>query len=393
MIGCGVPVPSHRAIHVQLPIIPQVADWIRMHPGTISLGQGVAGYPPPAEAWAELDRLRHEPALHRYQGVDGLPELRDALTERLQRRHGLIIDASRALMVTAGANAAFLQVVLAICDPGDEVVLPLPYYFNQEMALALANVRAVPVPSDSGHHPDLEAIIGALTPRTRAIVTVSPNNPTGAVYPEGTLKALNELCARRGMFHISDETYAPFVYDGARHVSPGAFDGASPHTISLFSFSKTYGFASWRIGCAVFPGSLRESLRKIQDTNVICPPVISQLAALGCLRAGDDWVAQRVAEVAAVRSGVLRDLAATEDLIEVSPADGAFYVLLRLKRNLDPLPLTHRLIAEHGVAVIPGSAFGLTEGCPLRVAYGALTTATASEGIGRLASGLRTITG
>ena len=242
------------------------------------------------------------------------------------------------------------------------------------------------------HHPDPDAIARALTPRTRAIVTVSPNNPTGAVYPEPTLRAINDLCARHGLYHVSDETYAPFVYDGARHVSPGAFPGAAAHTISLFSFSKAYGFASWRIGYAVFPALLLESLRKIQDTNLICPPVASQLAALGCLRAGAAWVAARVAEIAAVRAEVLRRLRELEDLTEISPADGAFYVLLRVRRNLDPLELTRRLIAEHRVAVIPGSAFGLTNTCHLRVAYGALNHETAAEGLGRLATGLRAVT-
>lgn len=388
-----MPAPSRRASEVRLPIIPQVADWIRAHPGTLSLGQGVAGYPPPAEAWAELDRLNREPTLHRYQAVDGLPALCDALAERLHQRHDIRIDESRSLMVTAGANAAFLQIVLALCDPGDEVILPLPFYFNQEMALSLANVRPVPVPCDARHHPDVEAIACALTPRTRAIVTVSPNNPTGAVYPEATLRAINDLCAREGLMHISDETYAPFLYGEARHVSPGAFPGAGDHTVSLFSFSKTYGFASWRIGCAVFPRPLLESLRKIQDTNLICPPVVSQLAALGCLRAGDAWVASRVGEIATVRDEVLRGLTELGDLVDTAPADGAFYVLLRVRRSLDPLLLTHRLIAEHGVAVIPGAAFGLTGTCHLRVAYGALTPATAAEGLGRLIRGLSTLAG
>lgn len=387
---------STRAAQVQLPIIPQVADWIRACPGTLSLGQGVAGYPPPAEAWIETERLRREPLLHRYQAVQGIPELLAALEAKLKRFNGITLgaDSGRACMVTAGANAGFLQMILAIADPGDEVILTLPYYFNQEMALGLANVRAVLVPGDSHHRPDVEALARAITPRTRAIVTVSPNNPTGAVYPVEILRTIQELCRRHRLYHISDETYEAFTYDGATHVSPGSFPNSAGHTISLFSFSKAYGFASWRVGYAVFPAALVESLRKIQDTNLICPPVISQFGALGCLQAGDAWVAARVAELGEVRRRVLGELRPLEELVEVAPAQGAFYVMLRVRPGVaapDSLALTHALIARHRVAVIPGVAFGLGEDCRLRVAYGALSADTAAEGVGRLAAGLREI--
>ncbi len=393
MLPCAVRATSQRVDRVQSPIIAQVADWICAHPGTLSLGQGVAGYAPPAEAAREVERLAHEPHLHRYQSVDGLPELRETLTTRLRERHGPEITVDRALMVTAGANAAFLQVILAICDPGDEVLLPLPYYFNQEMALTLAHVHAVPIPCDARHHPDFEALERSLTPHTRAIVTVSPNNPTGAVYPAPLLRAINDLCARRGVFHVSDETYAPFVYAPHRHVSPGASPGAADHTISLFSFSKAYGIASWRIGCALFPKSLHVALRKVQDTVLICPPVVSQLAALGCLRAGEAWLNARVTELEHVRNAVLRGLSPLADLAEVSPLDGAFYAFLRLRHGGCPIELTRRLIAEHRVAVIPGTAFGLGGAGHLRIAYGTLAPDTAVEALGRLVTGLRALAG
>lgn len=383
---------SQRARAVQAPIIPQVADWIRAHPGTLSLGQGVAGYSPPPQAWAALARLESEPAWHRYQAVGGLPELVDALRDKLARQNGLTLTPDRALMVTAGANAAFQQVILAICDPGDEVLLPLPYYFNQEMALSLANARPVTVaPAPGNFLPDLEALERAVTARTRAVVTVSPNNPTGAVYPEELLRSINTLCRERGLFHITDETYEAFTYGASRHVSPGRFPDSAAHTISLFSFSKAYGFASWRIGYVVFPAELVDAMRKIQDTLLICPPVVSQLAAWGCLQAGDAWLNQRRAEVEATRHCVLAGLKELEGLAECAPADGAFYVFLRLAGDLDSLELTRRLIALHRVAVIPGSAFGWQTPCCLRIAYGALTPSTAAEGVGRLVAGLRQI--
>ncbi|MFO1461791.1 MAG: pyridoxal phosphate-dependent aminotransferase [Verrucomicrobiota bacterium] len=386
-----MPLTSGRARSVQAPIIPQVAEWIRSHPGTLSLGQGIAGYPPPPEALAEVARLHTEPQLHRYQPVEGLPELLEALWIKLSRDNGIRPGPDQVLMVTAGANVAFQQIILALCDPGDEVILPLPYYFNQDMALALANVRTVCVPGDRRLHPDVDALSRAITPRTRAIVTVSPNNPTGAVYPEETLRAVNELCQSRGLLHISDETYEDFTHDGIRHLSPGSFPGASGHTVSLFSLSKAYGFASWRMGYVVYPAELRDAMRKIQDTLLICPPVVSQLAAIGCLKAGKPWLRERLASVADVRHRVLAQLEGLHDLAQWPAADGAFYVYLRLPGGGDPMDLARRLIEHHRVAVIPGTAFGETRECTLRVAYGALTPEGAEEGLSRLVGGLRAL--
>jgi aspartate/methionine/tyrosine aminotransferase len=296
-------------------------------------------------------------------------------------------------MVTAGGNQAFLNVALGILDPGDEVILPVPYYFNHEMAITMVNARPVLVPTDSNYQLDLGALRAAITPRTRAIVTVSPNNPSGAVYPETTLRAVNALCAEHGIYHISDEAYEYFTFDDARHFSPASIPGASAHTISLFSMSKAYGFASWRIGWMVFPTELEPAMQKIQDTVIICPPVIAQYAAAGALSQGRTFVKEKVRALAETRAMVHRQLRILEKagLTDVNPASGALYFILRLRSRLKPLAYATRLIREHGVAVIPGDAFGLAEGCHLRVAYGALQPATALEGIGRLVAGVQAL--
>lgn len=390
---------SQRLRAVQSPIIPVIADLIRAHPGTISLGQGVVGYRPPPAATAAIERFLADPANHKYQPVAGLPALLAALAEKLAAENGVRTgpEHGNRVMVTAGGNNAFLAAVLAIVDPGDEVILPTPYYFNHEMAVTMASGRPVLVPTDAEHQLDLAALRAAITPRTRAIVTISPNNPTGAVYPAAALRAVNALCAERGIFHLSDEAYEAFTYDGAEHFSVGSLPGSAPHTISLFSMSKAFGFASWRIGWMVYPEKLEPALRKIQDTIVICPPVISQFAALGALDAGNGggaaFVREKLRGIARVRAIVQRELAALQaaGICEVPPAAGAFYFLLRLKAKsaaLTSLAAAERLIREHGVAVIPGSAFGLVEGCHLRIAYGALAEDTAAEGLGRLVRGL-----
>jgi aspartate/methionine/tyrosine aminotransferase len=297
-------------------------------------------------------------------------------------------------MVTAGGNQAFMNTVLAIADPGDEFILPTPYYFNHEMAITMANCRPVLVPTDAAYQLDVDALRAAITARTRAIITVSPNNPSGAVYPAAVLRAVNALCAERGIFHISDEAYEYFTYDGAKHFSAASLPGSADHTISLYSLSKAYGFASWRIGWMVFPQKLEAAMRKIQDTLLICPPVVSQFAALGALSAGAAYVRGHLRDISEVR-GVVRNALAplvTEGICEVPPAQGAFYFLLRLSnQSRSPMEAAERLVREHAVAVIPGNAFGLERGCHLRVAYGALPKATAADGIERLVRGLRAL--
>lgn len=382
---------SQRLQAVQPPVIPLVAALIRDHPGTISLGQGVVNYPPPEAAATALRDFFDTPDNHQYELVDGLPQLRELITEKLAAENGITLDRDNALVVTAGGNMAFLNALLAIGDPGDEVILQTPYYFNHEMAVTMASCRPVLVPTDARFQPDLEKLRAAISPRTRALVTVSPNNPTGAVYPEATLRAINELCRGAGIFHLHDEAYEYFTWDGAKHFSPGSIAGSAPHTISLFSLSKAYGFASWRIGYQVIPVDLLDAVKKIQDTNLICPPVVSQFAATGALQAGRAWCEPHLRNIEAVRGIVARELSPLADLCEVPPAAGAFYFFLKLDTQRSPLWIVESLIREHRVAAIPGDAFGLVDGCALRISYGALTPENAREGMRRLVGGLRTL--
>jgi len=376
---------------VQSPIIPVVADLIRRHPGTISLGQGVVYYGPPPQAEQKVAEFFRVPEIHKYKPVHGIPELVEAFTKKLRAENNVEVGVERALFTTAGGNLAFASAVLAITDPGDEIIIQAPYYFNHEMAITMANVRPVIARTLDNYQLDLEAIRAAITPRAKAIVTISPNNPTGAVYPEADLRAVNALCAERGLYHIHDEAYEYFTYDGAKHFSPASIPGAEPHTISLFSLSKAYGFASWRIGFALVPTSLRESMNKILDTLQICPPVIAQFAAIGCLEAGIAYTRQKLEEIVRVRALVKEALTKFGDSVEVPDSRGAFYFLIRPRTKLKPMEIVEQLVTKNRVAVVPGTAFGVEDRCALRVSYGSLTTETAREGLQRLTDGLSKI--
>lgn len=383
---------------VQSPIIPVVGELIRNCPGTISLGQGVVYYGPPPEAFEQIPQFLAEPENHKYKPVQGIAPLLNVIQAKLKAENGIDIGTENSIVVTAGSNMAFMNVVLAITTPGDEIILQTPYYFNHEMAITMASCRAVLVATDGNYQLRPDAIQQAITQRTRAVVTISPNNPTGAVYSQEALREVNEICRARGIYHISDEAYEYFTYNDVQHFSPGAklaasnaYAQSSGHTISLYSLSKAYGFASWRIGYMVIPEHLLVSVKKIQDTILICPPVISQYAALGALQAGVGYCRDKMRIIAEVRQLVLHELSHLGDLCTIPPANGAFYFLLKVNTSLHALELVERLIREYGVAVIPGTTFGMNDGCYLRVAYGALLPETAAEGIGRLVGGLLSI--
>lgn len=382
---------SARMAAVQPPVIPIVAELIRTHPGTISLGQGVVYYGPPPQARHRLSAFFADPENHKYKPVDGVAPLKDALARKLHEENEIDPGPSRRLVVTAGGNMAFMNAVLAVADPGDEVILLSPYYFNHEMAVRIAGCSPVAVDTDARHQPRVDAIRAAITPRTRAVVTISPNNPTGAVYPESTLRAVNALCAAAGVYHVHDEAYEYFTWDGARHFSPGSIPGAEGHTVCLGSLSKSYGFASWRIGWMVIPVHLFDAVRKVQDTVLICPPVVSQFAAVGALEAGRAYCQQHLREIGRVRGVLLGELTCLGDAVRVPPADGAFYFFLAVDTKLGAMELVERLVREHGVAVIPGTTFGVEDRCTLRVSYGALNPETALQGVGRLVKGMKAI--
>ena len=382
-----------RMQSVQSPIIPVVGELIRQNPGTISLGQGVVSYNPPPESFDKIPEFFANPDNHKYKAVEGIPQLQAAIAAKLKIDNGIEINSKNCVVVTAGSNMGFTNAILAITSAGDEVIIQSPYYFNHEMAAIMANCRPIIVETDENYQLNIAAIKQAITEKTRAIVTISPNNPTGVVYSAEALREVNEICRQHNIYHISDEAYEYFTYEGVKHYSPAAFPDSSEYTISLFTLSKAYGFASWRIGYMVIPEHLLVSVRKIQDTILICPPVISQYVALGALQVGREYCDNHVRSIASVRQLVLDELNTIQNLCTISPACGAFYFFLKVDTQLDTMELVAQLIREHQVAVLPGTTFGMDSGCYLRVAYGALEPETAAAGISRLVKGLKTIIG
>ena len=384
---------SRRMDQVQSPMIPVVGEWIRQHPGTISLGQGIVHYSPPHEVGiAVSEAAKTDPRIHRYGHVRGIDELLFEIQRKVKGENEIDIEANDAsIVVTTGSNMGFLNAVLSIADPGEELILLSPYYFNHEMAIDIAGCRPVIVPTNSNYQLDIAAMEAAISPKTRAIVTVSPNNPTGAVYSPDDLIAVNRLCQQRGIYHISDEAYEYFVYGDSTHFSPASLPGSDQHTISLYTLSKAYGMAGWRLGYMIIPSHLEMDIKKIQDTNLVCPPIINQLAGAAAMRIGAEWCRDQIASFGSVRDLVLDGLTELGHRCEVPGPDGGFYVLARLETSRTDLEIVEQLIRRFGIAVMPGSTFGVSQGCSIRIAYGALDSNSVAEGIRRIVPGLKTL--
>ena len=387
--------PAYRMEGVDTPIIPTIAAFVRNNPGTISLGQGVVNYGPPPQAIAALPSLMGDGSLHKYLGVSGHPGFIEAIHNKLAQENQIKLGTDAMVMVTAGSNMAFLNSVLAVADPGDEFILPMPFYFNQEMAIRMCGCIPVPVPTHADWSLDVAAMAAAITPRTRAILTVSPNNPTGAVYSEASLRAVNALCAQHGIYHFSDEAYEYFTYEGAKHFSPASIPGAMKHTLSFYSMSKNYGMASWRVGYVIFPANLFDAMNKVQDTNLICAPMPSQLLALEALKLGRNWVEPKVKALSEVRQTVYKTLEDLGDLVQFPQTQGAFYVLMKLPglaQGIQAIEFNRAMTEKFKVASIPGFAFGLTntqEANYQRLSFGALEAASVAEGVQRYVAAVK----
>ncbi|WP_261362139.1 MULTISPECIES: aminotransferase class I/II-fold pyridoxal phosphate-dependent enzyme [unclassified Cyanobium] len=389
-MGDAYPRAAERMAAVADPVIAQVGALLHQCPQALSLAQGMVAWAPPpgvgqavAVALAQTDRR-----LDRYGPVWGEEPLLEAVRRELIEGRGLDLEGSD-LLVTAGSNMAFNAIAQVLCDPGDEVLLPLPFYFNHAMAIRLAG--GVPVPVEAGLVADPDRLAAAITPRSRAIVTISPNNPSGLVTPPQVLAAINGLCHRHGLVHVSDEAYADFVHGSVPHASPGRLPGSGGHTVSLYSLSKAYGMAGWRVGYAAVPRQLMGALAKVQDTVLICPPQVSQRAALAALEAGPAWCRPHVEALGQRRRQLLDAVAAARSgglAVELlGPPDGAFYGLLRFPCSLDGAALLRHLVLGHGVAALPGDSFGLPpvggRGL-LRLSYGMLGAPDLEEALGRL---------
>ncbi len=321
----------------------------------LNLSQAAPVDPPPEglrQAMAEA--ILTDPAAHLYGPVLGLPALREELAARWTLAYGGAI-APAQVAITSGCNQAFAAAVATLAGAGDEVILPVPWYFNHAMWLTMNGIRAVPLPVGPGLIPDPEAAAARVGPRTRAIALVSPNNPGGVEYPAEVVAAFHELARARGLALILDETYRDFdSRPGAPH---GLF--ADPDwddtLIHLYSFSKAYRLTGHRVGAMVASAARLAEVEKFLDTVTICPAQPGQIGALWGMRNLDQWLAGERAEILARRAAMAAGFAALPGwrLLGI----GAYFAYAAQDFGIASPVLARQLVAEQSLLVLPGTMF------------------------------------
>lgn len=336
----------------------------------IDLAQAEPNYPPAAELLEHLAQVIHRPEMSRYTDIRGTPELRAAFADHLSEFYGAVVTAN-AVSITAGCNQAFCLAVMALAGSGDEVILPAPYYFNHDMWLNMLGVRAVPLSfqAATGGVPDVEEAAQKITARTRAIVLVSPNNPTGAIYPPQTIRQFFDLARARGIALVLDETYKDFLpAEGAPHALLRATDW--PETlIQLFSFSKVYAITGHRVGGLVAGPEMTAEIIKAMDCAAICAPAIGQAAALYGLQNLDAWK-QEKRRLSLARLDALRHAMARNDLEYKVVSAGAFFAYMcHPHESKSASQVARRLADRHNLLCLPGPFFGPGQESYLRFSF------------------------
>jgi aspartate/methionine/tyrosine aminotransferase len=382
---------SPRIRATAAPAIPTARGWAARYAGQagplLDLTQAVPGYPPHPDLLAKLAEQAGSRATAGYGAIDGDLPLREALAEDMAGFYGAPITAAD-IAITAGCNLAFAMVMTVLAGQSEPVILPTPWYFNHRMALEMAGIPAIPLPcrAADGFVPDPDRVEAALRQGARALVLVSPNNPTGAVYPAAVVARCAELCRRHGAWLVLDETYRNFLPAEScpphrLFQDPAWRDGL----IHLYSFSKAYCVPGHRVGAIAAGPAFRAELMKALDTQQICAPRAAQAALTWAVPALRDWRAGNRA-IMAERASAFRRAVSQLPGWRLD-ALGAYFGYLRVPEDgPDAMAVAEALAAERGLLGLPGPFFGPGQNRHLRLAFANAEIAAINEVPARLAA-------
>ncbi len=301
-----------------------------------------------------------EAGFTKYTPSSGTPELRQAIADKFKADNGLDYKPSQ-VVVSNGAKHSCYNAILATCQPGDEVIIPAPYWLSYPEMVRLAGAEPVFVQTkeENGWKMTAEEFQDAMTPRTKLVIVNSPGNPTGSVYTKEELAAIVEVCVDEEILILSDEIYEKLTYDGAQHVSTASISKeAYDLTITINGFSKAYAMTGWRLGYLAAPESIAKAIDAIQSHSTSNPCSFAQKGALAALKGDQQAVSDMRDEFDLRRQYMVGRLSAIDRLSVVKP-QGAFYVLVNIgKLGLSSSNFADRLLSKHQVAVVPGIAFG-----------------------------------
>jgi len=322
----------------------------------INLAQGFPNFPCP-ELLKDAAAKAIRDDVNQYAITWGAKRLRDALARKYAAWYGLTVDPETEVTITCGATEAMAAALLALVDAGDEVIVFEPYYENYGPDAILCGAAPVFVPLAPDRPLDLDRLAAAFSPRTRAIVVNTPNNPTGRVLSRAELEGIAALCERHGAYAVTDEIYEHILYDGA-HIPLATLPGMRERTVTVSGASKTFSITGWRIGTIVAPAPLTAAIRKVHDFLTVGAPAPLQEA----VAAGLDGLARSYYDELAGSYRRRRDLlvaALRAAGFRCTPPEGAYYVLADYSAlsGEGDVAFARRLVVEHGVASVPGSSF------------------------------------
>jgi len=378
--------PHIRAVHA--PPITEVKGWLAARPDDgrelIDLCQAVPDYAPAPELTAHLAGLLDDPQTSKYSPDEGLPEVLEAVCRSYRRTYHAQI-APTNLCLTIGASQAFWLAIVALCQAGDEVVVQVPYYFDHAMALDMLGIRGVYAPFDEAAAglPSPAVIEALITPRTRAILLVTPSNPTGAIVPPVVLDELYDMAQRRNIALVLDETYNSFIPGGSRPHNLFTRPGWGDHLVQIASFGKTFALTGYRAGLLAASEQFINHALKAQDTMAVCQPRITQHAVRFGLDHLDAWVAAN-REMMGRRHDLFRSEFLTPDNPFHLAASGAFFAWVRHPwTELTGRQAARRLVDEAAILCLPGEVFGPGLEGYLRLAFGNIRQEMIPEAVRR----------
>ena len=308
-----------------------------------------------------------------YSTAQGIPELREEIAAKLARDNG-IYATQQEIIVTVGAIEGLAAAVMAVVDPGDEVILPSPTYSTHIRQVILASAKPVLVPTieKEGFIPDIDAVKNAITSKTKAILFCSPSNPTGTVFSEDQLLGIAQIALENNIMIITDEAYEYFVFDGNEHISIASLSGMAKNVISCYTFTKTYAMTGWRVGYLHADRELIPQILKAHIPFSICAPVVSQYAALAALQGPQECVEGFKAHYLKMRDIMCSRLDNLSSVFSYSKPSGSYLMfpkILDKKGSRDSMTFCKDLLFKAKVSTTPGSAFGPTGEGHLRLSF------------------------
>lgn len=370
-------------------------DQARDRGDIISLGGGAPSVPPPKELLEDFSSLVMDNPLRSfgYTGTRGVPQLREAIAEDAKEYGGVVFDPESEVIVTSGATEAIFNVLMCLVETGDEVIITDPTYLGYRELIELTEGRPRPIPVcvENGYQPDIEHLQNVITKKTKAIIALSPDNPTGRMLSESFVRGLVDLAVDHDFWIISDDIYKHIIFD-QEHVWISKFPGARERTISVCSFSKEAGVPGLRLGYTLAPAEIIDSMEKMQQYTTLAPGSLGQFAILKFLNARmkRPYLQKAISHYRTKRDHLARLLGAKLPRAKTAPPQGAFYFFVDMNRYLSKLHATDeefaaKLLSEAGVVVIPGRFFGARGKYHVRLTFVTESDDRIEAGIERIA--------